>query len=124
MLLDMMMALGIATAVLLSLSVAVGTFRRAERRMADARALDRRLETALLTLQAGGRADPDLRVERLGDGPGQRVWVRLSVGPGAAPAVSQTGPEPAGPAPNPVLSLNGGALVGLVPADRAGGGAP
>jgi type II secretory pathway pseudopilin PulG len=124
MLLDMMLAMGIATAVLLSLSVAVGTFRRAERRMADARALDRRLETALLTLQSGGKADPDLLIERLGEGPDHRAWVRVSLRSAAPPAAPPTGPEAGRAATNPVLPLSSASLVGLVPADQAVGGAP
>jgi hypothetical protein len=107
MLMDLMMALAIGGATILSLAVAVGSFRRAERRMADSRAADRRLEQALLTLQTGGTLDPELRMERLGEGPAHRVWIRLSLRRGSVPAV-----------PNQV------ALLGLVPADKAAGGAP
>ena len=107
MFMDLMLALAITTAVLLSLSEAMGAFRRAERGMADARADSRRLEQGLLTLQTGGAPDPELRAERLGDGPANRVWVRLSL------------PRRSDPR-NPLNA----ALVGLVPADKAAGGVP
>ncbi len=107
MFMDLMIALTIATAVLLSLSVALGTYRRAERGMADARADYRRLEQGLLTLQTGGTLDTELRAERLGTGPANRVWVRLSLPKSALPR-----------------NQNGISLVGLVPADKVVGGAP
>jgi hypothetical protein len=121
---DLLMAVAIAGALILSLGVAVGTFRRAERRMTDTRAANRRLEQALLTLQAGGTADPELQIERLTNGPGNRVWVRLAVRQGA-PGGQPVGVEP----PREMDNRPGGpplraTLVGLVPADKAPGGVP
>jgi hypothetical protein len=124
MFMDLMMALAIATAVLLSLSVAMGAFRRAERGMADARADYRRLEQGLLTLQTGGTLAPDLRSERLGDGPANHVWVRLSLRPSAPVAAPQSGPEAGNSAQRPAAPQPTAALVGLVPADKAAGGVP
>jgi hypothetical protein len=106
-LVDLVVAITIAGAVIASLAVAVGTLRRAERRMDGARADCRRLEESLLALQSGGKAEGDLQVERLGEGPAHRVWVRLSLRRGAP------GEPPAG-----------ATLVGLIPADQAPGGAP
>jgi hypothetical protein len=123
MLLDMVLAVGIATVLLISLSVAVGTHRRAERRMAEARAVNRQLEAGLLALQSGGKADPDLRVERLGNGPDNRVWVRVALRQGA-PAIA-TGPEPGNLPPAGRIGQEvTNSLVGLVPAEKAIGGAP
>ncbi len=107
MFMDLMIALAIAALVLLSLSEAMGMFRKAERGLADARADSRRLEQGLLTLQTGDKLDPDLRAQRLGNGPANQVWVRLSLPPGPLPR-NQTS----------------AALVGLVPADKAAGGVP
>jgi hypothetical protein len=104
---DLLIAVAIGGAVLISLGLAVGTLQRGERRMADSRADSRRLEESLLTLQAGGNADPALKIERLGEGPEKRVWVRVSLVrevPGGTPVQAS--------------------LVGLVPANKAPGGAP
>ena len=121
---DLMLALTISAAVLLSLSVAVGNFRRAERGMADTRADYRRLEQGLLTLQTGGTLDADLRMERVGDGPANHVWVRVSLRRSASVTGPQNGPEAGNPAPRPAAPQASAALVGLVPADKAAGGAP
>ena len=104
---DLLIAVAIGGAVLVSLALAVGMLRRAEHRMADSRADYRRLEESLLTLQAGGQADRELKMERLAEGPEARVWVRLSL----VRSVPQEQPIRA-------------ALVGLVPAGQAPGGAP
>jgi hypothetical protein len=106
-LMDLLMAVTIAAAVLLSLSVAVGTLHRAQRQMAQQRADARRLELALFTLQSGGKADPDFQMERLADAPANHVWVRLSL--------RQLAPN---------ANAARASLVGLVPADKAPGGAP
>jgi hypothetical protein len=104
---DLLIALAAATAFLLSLSVALGAYRRAERGMAEARADCRRLEQGLLALQIGGTPDSELRTERLGNGPANLVWIRLTL------------------PPSPLLrDQTNAALVGLVPADKAAGGVP
>jgi hypothetical protein len=104
---DLLMAVSIAAAVLLALSVAVGTLHRAQRQMYQQRADARRLEAALFTLQSGGKADPQLQLERLAAAaPPNRVWVRLSL-----------------PQPTPNGNAARASLVGLVPADKAPGGA-
>jgi hypothetical protein len=103
MLMDLMVALGMATALILMVALSVGALHRAERRLADARATNRHLEEAMLTLQNGGGLDPAVNVERLGTGPANGVWVRLTLRE-STPA-------------SPVRA----ALVGLVPADKAGG---
>jgi len=100
---DGTVAIVIATALLISFTIAVGGFRRAERRLADDRAAARRLEDNLLALQHGDKADPDLPVERLPGAVGSNAWVRISTPAGQKPQIS---------------------LVGLVPAEKAPGGAP
>ena len=123
MLMDLMVALLIAGALLMSLTAAVGKLHRSERQMAESRAAARRLEQALIALQTGpataasrppveanaapGTLDPDVHVERLPGTLAGRVWVRLSV-PVGAPGIAQ-----------PRVSL-----VGLIPAANAPGGAP
>jgi hypothetical protein len=100
--LDGTMAILIATALLVSFGVAVGGFRRAERKLADDRAAARRLEDNLLALQRGEKAEPELPVERMPGTVAGSVWVRISTPAGQKPQIT---------------------LVGLVPADRAPGGA-
>jgi hypothetical protein len=104
---DLLLAVTIAAAILLSLSLAVGTLHRAQQQMAQQRADARRLESALFTLQSGGKAAPEFQIERLADAPANRAWVRLSLRQ---------------PAPN--ANAARASLVGLVPADKATGGAP
>jgi len=106
MLMDIMVALFIAAALLMSLAAAVGKLHRSQRQMADSRAATRRLEQALIALQAGAAPDPQLQIERLPDNLPGRVWVRLSLP--ALPGIDQPRPS----------------LVGLVPAANIPGGAP
>ena len=82
-LIDLIMAVAMASALIISFSVAIGSLRHAQRRMADQRAAVRRLDQALLVLQSGGNADPQLQIERLADGPADCVWVRVSFPPPA-----------------------------------------
>jgi len=70
--------------------------------MADSRAGTRRLETALVALQTGGIADPDIKMERLPGGIADRVWVRLSM-----------------QLNEPTVAQPRASLVGLIPADKA-----
>jgi hypothetical protein len=107
MMIELLVALLIAMALLISLIVAVGKLHRAERQMADSRAATRRLEAAFVTLQSGGTADPDLLMERLPGGSADRAWVRLSM------RLNE-----------PTATQTHASLVGLIPAAQAPGGAP
>jgi hypothetical protein len=108
MMVDLLLAVSIAAAVLLSLSVAVATLHRAQRQMAQQRADARRLEAALFTLQTGGNIDPQCQIERLAaNAPPNRAWVRVSL-----------------PKNTPGANSGRASLVGLVPADKTPGGAP
>jgi hypothetical protein len=108
-LLDLLTAVAIAGAVLLSLSVAVGTLYRAQQKMARQRGDARLLDAALLTLQTGGKADAQLQIERLASPPPppDRAWVRISF--------RQSTPDANAPHAS---------LVGLIPANKVPGGAP
>ena len=107
MMIELILAMLIAAALLMSLVAAVGKLHRAERQMADSRAATRRLEAALVALQAGGTADPDLQIERLPGGTADRVWVRLSM------RLNE-----------PTVVQPRASLVGLIPAAKAPGGVP
>jgi hypothetical protein len=75
---DVLVALGIAAVLLTSFSIAAGAFQRDERRLAATRANYRHLEASLFALQSGGQVDSDIRIEKLDNGPTGRVWVRVS----------------------------------------------
>jgi Tfp pilus assembly protein PilW len=95
-LMDLMIALVMATALLMAMTVAVSALTRDERQMADTRAAARRLEMALAALQSGRAADAGVTIQRLPADPvGGEVWVRVSL-----------------PAPR---DGTGQSLVGLVP---------
>jgi len=104
MMLDSLLAVLIATALLISLTIAIGTMRRSERRMADDRAASRRLEDAMTALQTSGKIDAGIQREDLPGAPAGYTWVRLTI--------------PAQPR-QPAVSL-----VGLVPQHQAEGGTP
>ena len=140
MLMDLVVALMIAVALLMSLTAAVAKLHRSERQMADSRAATRRLEQALIALQSVTRASrPPAEAD-----------------PAATPAAPQTSIEASAPRPptpaaldpaiqieRPPGALNGrvwvrlsipvgspalaqprASLVGLVPAANAPGGPP
>jgi hypothetical protein len=102
MMLDAAMAVLIATALLISFTLAVGSLRRSEQRLSEQRSTARRLEENMLRMQAGGACEPDLVVERLPGAIAGNSWIRISTPQGVKPRQS---------------------LVGLVPADSANGGA-
>jgi hypothetical protein len=108
---ELILAMLIATALLMSLVIAIGKLHGAELQLADSRAAARRLESALVALQSGGAADPDLQIERLPGAVAGHAWVRLSLPPRAPGSAPGNTPPRA-------------SLVGLIPADKAPGGAP
>jgi hypothetical protein len=142
MLMDIMLALFIAVALLMSLAAAVAKLHRSERQMADSRAASRRLEQALISLQSG----PVTRASR----------PPVEADSAAAPAAQQTSIEASAPRPpapaaldpdlhierlpgalngrvwvrlsipvgSPALAQPRASLVGLIPAANAPGGAP
>ena len=105
---DLLMALAIATAVIVALAVATGSLHRAERRMADSRAANRRLEQGLLTLQSGGTADPCAS-----------TWSASAKAP-----PTRSGSACPSATARPRTPRASAALVGLVPAAKTAGGAP
>ncbi len=100
---DAVVGITIAVALLISFSIAVGSLHKGERKLADERAAARRLEDNLIALQTGGKADPALPLERLPGSVAGKAWVRISTPAGQMPHTS---------------------LVGLIPADQAPGGTP
>jgi hypothetical protein len=98
-LMDLLIGMGIALLLLVTMAVATAQHHQAERRLADTRAAMRQLEAAALAMQNGRTPEPPVAVARLREASGGRVWVRLSV--------NETGSK-------------GRSLVALVPADTAG----
>ena len=98
-LVDLIFGMGLALTLLVAMAVAVAQLHREERQLADMRAGMRQLEAAAMALQSGGVPDKAVKVERLNEAAGGRVWVRLS-------STDATGKSRS--------------LVALAPADQAG----
>ena len=59
---DLIVALVIALALLMAMTVAASALQRGERELAQARGAARQLETALWTLQTGGKPDASVSI--------------------------------------------------------------
>lgn len=110
-LMDTLMGIAIATALLMAMTAAVIHQDRAERHLAAVRAAARSAESALLSLQ-DGQTPPDARTQRLPDpAPPGQTWIRLTVpASGDLPAASLTGLVPTAalaPAPQTPITPGG-----------------